>query len=305
MRSGAPRVADLSRRELAARLAGPGLRLALPPFVFHIHSPLPVVAEGIAAVYAQHAVLDVTDSFADFHVSVRPQRRWFRPVCVFRLDGFQPFTPLAAGEAFAFLEWGMNWCITGHAHGWLTIHSAVLERGGRCLLLPAPPGSGKSTLCASLMTDGWRLLSDEMALLDPVSGLVTPAPRPVSLKNASIDLVRRRVPGAVLGPLAHDTMKGTVAHLRASADSLARAHEPALPAWVVFPQYQAGAPLTCTPHPKPQALVELAGNSFNQHLHGRRGFNALCDLIERSQVFDLRYSDLDEALPWFRELAAA
>jgi len=103
---------------------------------------------------------------------------------------------------------------------------------------------------------------------------------------------------------AHDTMKGTVAHLRVSADSLARAHEPARPAWVVFPRYQAGVPLTCTAHPRPQALVELASNSFNQHLHGRAGFEALCDLIEHSQVFDLSYSSLDEALPWFRELAS-
>jgi hypothetical protein len=43
----------------------------------------------------------------------------------------------------------------------------VLERGGRALLLPAPSGSGKSTLCAGLAFNGWRLLSDELALLDP------------------------------------------------------------------------------------------------------------------------------------------
>jgi predicted ATPase len=30
------------------------------------------------------------------------------------------------------------------------------------VILPAPPGSGKSTLCAALVTRGWRLLSDEL-----------------------------------------------------------------------------------------------------------------------------------------------
>ena len=37
--------------------------------------------------------------FFDFHVAVEASRPWFRPLCVFALDGRQPFTPLAQGEA--------------------------------------------------------------------------------------------------------------------------------------------------------------------------------------------------------------
>ena len=82
------------------------------------------------------------------------------------------------------LEAGLNWCIGNLAHQYLVIHSATLERGGRALLMPAPPGSGKSTLCAALITRGWRLLSDEFALVDPATGLLVPVPRPVALKGA-------------------------------------------------------------------------------------------------------------------------
>lgn len=297
-------VQSVGPQALLATLRSTGLFLRMDPFVVHVRSAIPIVAEGIGRLYAAHECWTQEGRFADFHVSVKRKWRPARPLCVFEMDGHRPFTPLAYGEAYAFLEWGLNWCITSHCHNWITLHAAVLERGGRAVILPAPPGSGKSTLCAALMLDGWRLLSDEMALLDPVSGLLTASPRPISLKNASIDIMRRRAPQVVMGPVALDTMKGTVCHMQASADSTARAAELATPAWIVFPRYEAGAPLTLTPRPKADALLNLHRNSFNHHVHGREGFEALANVVERSEVFDLHYSNLDEALARFASLAA-
>jgi HprK-related kinase A len=295
-----PRLADLGETELRRRLAGDGLRFALAPFVVHVRSRLPIVAEGIGRLYAERAVYDPADSFADFHVGVHASLSGRR--CYFELDGHRPFTQLAAGEGFAFLEWGLNWCVTAHCHHWLIVHSAVLARDDRAVLMPAPPGSGKSTLCAALMNHGWRLLSDEMALIDPNSGLLTPSPRAISLKNQSIALIAERFPDAVMGPVAHDTQKGNVAHLRPSADSVAMATHPARVDWIVFPQYEAGARLSVQAHPKGDALIALASNSFNQHVHGRQGFHAMADMVQSCGVFDLHYSQLDDALAWFDEL---
>ncbi len=258
-----------------------------------------MVANGLKTLYANYEVVDTASTFVDFHVAVVRKRRLHKPTCVFEMDGLRPFTPLAAGEAFAFLEWGMNWCVTGYCHTLVTVHSAVLERDGRALIMPAPPGSGKSTLCAALMLHGWRLLSDEMALLDPVTGLITPSPRPVSLKNQSISIIQKRAPAAIFGPVARDTLKGTVAHLQIAPDSLIRGMDKALPAWLVFPKYQQGSALQVVVKPKPNSLMQLTENSFNHHVHGRNGFNALADLVDRSDCYDLIYSHLDEAIAWF------
>ncbi len=97
------------------------------------------------------------------------------------------------------LEWGLNWCVSAHCHQYLIFHAAVIEKSGRALILPAPPGSGKSTLCAGLVNRGWRLLSDELTLIDIASCGVVPLPRPVSLKNASIDVIRAYAPAAAIG----------------------------------------------------------------------------------------------------------
>ena len=83
------------------------------------------------------------------------------------------------------------------------------------IIMPGVPGAGKSTLCAALGLTGWRILSDEHALIQPGTAQVVPLCRPVSLKNESIEVIRSFDPGAIFGPVSKDTHKGTVAHMKA------------------------------------------------------------------------------------------
>jgi HprK-related kinase A len=299
-------VASLSRRQLESRLAGPGLLVQTGPFVSRIRSPIGQVADAIALLYGDYP-LHGADGFADFHVGLqRPGglRRWYKPQVNFDLDGQVPFEPLPEEHAFPMLEWGLNWCISTRAHAYLMIHAAVVERGGLAAILPAPPGSGKSTLCAALVNRGWRLLSDELALFRPEDGLLVPVVRPVSLKNRSIDVIRGYVADAVLSRPVSNTTKGTVAHLKAPADSVNRAHETARPAWIVFPKYEAGAATSLSPIARPQAFFRVADNAFNYSHMGARGFATLAAAIDGCASYDFRYSDLDEAMALFATLEA-
>jgi HprK-related kinase A len=221
-------ISTLSRAELGERLAAGALRLQTGDFVTCVKSTIPSVADGIGLLYGDYPLRDGAD-FADFHVSLMAPgglRRWIRPQVRFDCDGLAPFKPLPLAQAFPMFEWVMNWAVSSRANGYLIIHSAVVEKDGRAAILPAPAGSGKSTLCAALVAKGWRLLSDELALVRLDTGALAPLPRPISLKNASIDLIRRYTPGAVFSPEVADTVKGTIAHLKAPADSIARAGWP-------------------------------------------------------------------------------
>ena len=300
------KVADLGLHQLDGLLKGAGLRLRTGPVVTCVRSPLSAVLEGVALHYAEHPV-ESADGFADFHISVdhaRGLRRWFRPQVVFTMDGDKPFTPLPGDQGFPMLEWGMNWCVSSLAQQFLTLHAAVLERGGRALVLPAPSGSGKSTLCAGLAFRGWRLLSDELALIDPGTAMISPLPRPVSLKNASIEVIRRFAPQAQFGNIVHETLKGTVGHFKPPLDAVLRADQPALPGWVVLPRFEANAPTQLLPLSKGQAMMRLIECAFNHNVHGRGGFELLADLVERSDCHEFIYSKLDEAATLFDRLAA-
>jgi HprK-related kinase A len=291
-------VSDVTPHALRQQLQGAGLSLRTGPVVTRIRSRLDAVADGIALHYAGHA-LEESVGFVDFHVSVnRPHgpRRWIASQVVFRFDETSTFAPLPGDQGFPMLEWGLNWCVSSHCHQFLIVHAAVLERAGRALLLPAPSGSGKSTLCAALAFSGWRLLSDELALLDPVSGNLIALPRPISLKNQSIDVIRSFAPQAVFGAVVHETSKGSVAHVRPPGDAVSRCAETAVPTWVVSPRFAAGVDARLEPMPKARAFMDLVDSAFNYHVHGRDGFAALARLVDQVDCYSFSYSRLEDAV---------
>ena len=298
-------ISELSENQLSKRLNDDGLILQAGPFVTRLNSSIPCLVKGIHGLYGNYPLVD-DDLFVDFHVRVNPPagiRRWFRPQARFRFDNYKPFTPLPMDQAVPIFEWGLNWCISNYAHQYLIVHSAVVERNGVSIIFPAPPGSGKSTLCAALVSKGWRLLSDEMALIDRADQQLVPVPRPVSLKNQSIDLIRDYAPDMYLGSSTKGTTKGTIAHMAVPQSSIQRQLEKVKPCFIVFPKYTAGAEPVLQQMSAPLAGIKLIENCFNYHVLGEEGFNMITGLVDSCECLEFSYSQLDDALQIFNELS--
>lgn len=300
-----PTLAQVAPAALQRSLRGPGLALRTGPFTARIFSRLPEVAAAVGQLYAEHELV-APDDFIDFEVAVqRPAglRRFWRPQVEFQFEGQPPFNPLPGDQGFPLLEWGLNWCVYGQCHQYLILHAAVLERGGRALILPAPSGSGKSTLCAGLLFSGWRLLSDELTLICPRQGDIVPNPRPVSLKNESIDVIGRFAPQVHFGSRVTETTKGVVAHFAAPTEALRLAGRRALPGWVVLPRYVADSPTRLQPLDRARAFMHLVENAFNYDIFGAEGFELLASVIDRSDCYSFEYSHLPDAVALFARLA--
>lgn len=283
--------------ERRRRLGDGTLRFRVGPFQVALRSSLPAVEASVLTLYGGHPLSE--DDGAHFRVRVdapSPLRRVFRPQAQFSLDGREPYIPLPVSMAAPMLEAGLNWCIGTHANQFVVIHSATLERDGRALLMPAPPGSGKSTLCAALVGRGWRLLSDEFALVDPRTGLLAPVPRPVALKDQSIEIIRAWAPELVFGPAVRNNEGQLVAYVRPPASSVSASDERCPPGLVVVPRYEAGGETTATPMTRARAVLHLADSSFNYNFHGRAGFERLAAIADAAPAVTLRYSKLDEGV---------
>lgn len=280
--------------------------LQIPPFQVHLRSPLASVARHVDFYYPD-AVRAASDQFVDFDVEIVPAggiRRWWKPQARFLLDGTEPFFPLPVDQAAPMFEWGMNWCVAQRPLGYSVMHAAVVERDGRALVMPGFPGAGKSTLCAALThLAGWRLLSDELAILDPEQGLLLPHPRPISLKNASIDIVAG-FPASRVGTTYTDTRKGSISHAACPPPSMQRAREPARPAWIVFPRFVAGSPLQIESVTRVEAFSWISEQSFNKERMGELGFRSLCDMLSRSECYELSYGSTADGLSGVRTVCA-
>jgi HprK-related kinase A len=277
---------DLDLTALNTLLKTTGLKFSMGPFNISCQSKIPKVSKHFHKLYADYNLVEGNE-FIDFHINVNAVwglRHWIKPQVTFAFDDYEPFAPLPYGQASAMFEWGLNWCIANSSHQFLIIHSAVIEKNGICIIMPGSPGSGKSTLCSALILNGWRLLSDEMTLYSLEEQVVYPVPRPVSLKNQSIDIIKGHSDVPVYGDIIPNTLKGNLTHMKPPADAVKLQDQTVPPKFVIFPHYQKDSDKMLEP------------------LSPGNGFHAVINLVESVDCYDFTYNSLDEGLTGIEEV---
>ncbi len=280
-------------------------RFQIGPFATRLALSSPLARRDFRAIYGEYPQYPA-DRAVDFHLRIAPTsllRRWVRPNAMVQAGiGNAPFVPLPADLGFLALESAMNWMVATTADAWLMFHAGVVARKGRAVMMPGLSGAGKSTLTAGLAVSGWRLFSDEFALLRPETGLFHPYPRPVSLKNRSIDIIAERAGADRISRRFLKTPKGTVAYLKPPEEALRLMDVPASPALLLFPEYRPEERARIE-ELRPAELFALTRSaSINCDRLGETAFTAIADLVARCRGFRLFYGNLDQGMTMVGEL---
>jgi hypothetical protein len=219
------------------------------------------------------------------------------------LDDEEVFNAQQVHSVFAHLLWHINrQVIEASSSTYLLLHAAVAELAGRAVLLPASAGSGKTTLVAGLVQAGLRYMSDEVAAIDPRTGLVHPFPKPLSVEPGSWGAL------AALRPnVAEELEVFNVGQWQVRADDIRprAVAGPCHPATVITPRYVAGATAALIPQSRADAVAMMVANSFNFREYGSAGLRVLAEVARASACCSLTFGDLNEACRLVLEAASA
>jgi hypothetical protein len=178
----------------------------------------------------------------------------------------------------------------------LLVHAGVAATpAGDAVLLTGESGSGKTTIVAALVQDGYGYLSDEAAVIEPDALLVMPWPRPLDFKPGAAVIDRfRGLVGEYSGLSCHVPMdrlrKGAVA-------------DPCALLTIFDYRYEPGSPTTVEPISRPEAVAVLGSATPALRHHGTRGLEVLARVVRGAEAYRLRSGSLEEAVHSVRTLA--
>ena len=291
-------IKDIEKKALNEALKAGSLEILLGPFSARIQGTDSSLVEFLYDAYrdvgARTELCDVTD----IALKIGPPswiRKYIRPQVICD-PGFQvPVLPLPSHMSALALEMGMNLGVALKCCRYVTFHAGAVanEKGG--ILISADSGGGKSTLTASLMEEGYRLLSDEFGLLNMDDASLVAYPRPVSLKNQSIEIVRELSGSDWISSVLEGTPKGRIAYRRVRPGDIEGANKPATPRLILFPNYHPEGEHYARAVPSSEAMMRMIPSSINYHLLGERAYSALVRLMDTATAYEIGYKSTEQA----------
>ncbi len=275
------------------------------PRRFRVGSDWPLPVTQLKALYAAYP--NAEDQIPDFTVRLEAERFWrrfIRPSVAILGDYALPdAVPVKLDHGLLAAEMAMNLQMALGERRFLLLHASSVERDGRALIMTGESGSGKSTLSALLGERGWRFMGDEFALIDLVTGMAHPFPRPVSLKNEAIAVMQDLIAGDRFGPRLKDTPKGDIQHLMPPAAAIAAMKTPAKPALLLFPKFGGVRDIRAVG--QSEVFIRLTQASTNYTALGEAGYDALTRFVTTVPARAIDYPDTQTAVALVEETWAA
>jgi hypothetical protein len=185
------------------------------------------------------------------------------------------------------------------ADGFLLVHAgAVVSADGGGVLILGEAGSGKTTLVAALVQEGFGYLSDEAGAIELDTGVAHPWPRALGFTAGSRSLAR-------FAPLFVDDDIGTgkthvvVERIRPAAiGPVTRIQH------VIDHRFSAGAQTRVEPLSRATAVARMGSAAPRLRREGGRGLNTLVEVMRGAEAHRIVSGDLDAAVSAVCGLAA-
>jgi len=281
------------------RLSGPGLLMGIGPITTRISIEFPSIRDEFLRIYQGYPFFEGPE-IIDYYLDVYAKnffRRYLRPQVAINTLMRDDFAPLPESMGLLSVEMALNWQVAFGCKSHILFHAGVVEKNGIGVIIPAISGSGKSTLSAGLAYDGWRFFSDEFGMLDAETGALHPYPRPVSLKNQSIPVMKEWLGSEdAFSREYHGTPKGTICYLRPPDSSLENMYKPVRPRVIIHPVYGPNAKSEIKPLTETMAFFRLVRSSANYGDIGAPAFHALAKIAQNCIACEITYSSLEEGI---------
>ncbi len=267
------------------------IRLRLGVIDIEIESTIAGLADEYASLYHGYANHD-----SDAHIAVRVERgrshyTMGRRFIVSGSEG-RMFSVRRVEEVLPHVEWALNWEVVRRMDSFLQLHAGVMERDGVGVVFPASPGSGKTTLCAGLLSRGWRFLSDEFALIDG-EGMIHPYPKALCIKEGSFEVMEHLGLPMVSPRRYRKGKKGRVAYVNPRVVGSRGIGERCQLRHVVFPKFEQGATPRIRSISRGETGFELAQLSFNLRKKGNEGMAMMMSALQHADCHRLTSGDID------------
>ncbi len=207
-----------------------------------------------------------------------------------------------AGDVFDHFFWHVNAESARRTGDFVLVHAgAIASPGGSGVLIPGASGTGKSTLVAGLLHEGFAYYSDEAAAIDPISRRLHSYPKAITLKNRIVFDTYADLPMAQTRP---DFVSGrwyiVPSQIREEVYG-----PPTDVRFVILSRFEPGAETTVARVGRAEAAMALGRNVINIGRYRARVLPLLADLVKSAQCYSLQSGDLEEAVAAIKSVTAA
>lgn len=252
--------------------------------------------------WASPSASESGDANCTFHVQPDPLRRGRLRV----MRGADPTVVATASplNMVAALDRAVNGAAVEYlAERYLLVHAGAVAYGGQGILVPAASGSGKTTLIAALVAAGCEYLSDEVAVLDLITGRLLPFPKCLGIKAGGRRVLVGRYP-ALRGKALRHWINGEAVWLLPPPE----AAWPAAPVpvrHIVLPRYIPRTPPTMVPISRSTALAAVAAQCHRPQVHGAASVGGLVAVLRDADCHSMSTGDLGRSVELVLRLLAA